>query len=358
MSNSTLEKTDLTASRVPTPGRTGMVPSSTAVPKELRSCLSVLPVLAGQLQEVASHVEDSVVKVCSSFQDMVERAREASTQVPMIHAHSGHGADKGGIGIEELISNTRETMGHLLNRIEETSTVSKLTVDRMEKIEQEIMGLSDTIQDIDNVASKARVLALNGQLEAARFGEQGAAFAVVATETSNMAIHAVESSKMMRKMTTSISKSIGSASLDLHERASSYTKEAALSHEEVNHSLDSMAVLHDEMQQTIAQSKSNSEKLSRDISQAIMAMQFQDAVNQRIGHVIHTLQEIYSAVQSYIDHDSSGKSPNQTQEALAKDWNNHMASRYTMASEHKVLASQTATQTGGANDLGNNVELF
>ena len=298
MTDGSLAKMVSPATRDESTTRDCAAPSAANPWNTLRSCIPVLPVLATQLQEVAHQVEEAVVGVCGNFQGMAARARHAASRVPLAEDTSVNGSASNTDAINGLISSTRETMGSLLQRIEETSTFSSLTVERMQAVEEQIGGLDRILYEIDSIAAQSRLLALNGQIEAARLGAQGAAFSIVATETAKMANHAMTSSKTIRKTTEVVSAGINGTSKELRERAAADTRKAALSHDEVNRALDAMSALHEEMQRTIEQSKLESEQLARDISAAVVAMQFQDTVSQRIGHVIHTLQEMHGALES------------------------------------------------------------
>jgi methyl-accepting chemotaxis protein len=317
--------------------------------EELRASLPALPVLAQQLKEVTRQIETAVVQVCENFQAMAARARQAA-QVSLIASGTEDvKAQAGGIG--GLIAGTRETMADLLRRIEQTSQFSSFTVDRMETMEQQIGGLQNTLREIDEVASNARVLALNGQLEAARAGEHGKAFSVVATETAKMAIHAVESSRTIRERIEDVATTIGSAASELRDRATADTQEAARSRQQVNTALDRMVTLHEDMQQAIAESRRNSDQLAREIAGAVMAMQFQDSVSQRIQHVVQTLEELHGALQSQLGDAGPGAND-------GHNWATRMAQSYTMDSERRVLADQATAEPSPGADLGDNVELF
>jgi methyl-accepting chemotaxis protein len=323
------------------------------VSKSILACLPVFPVLAGQLREVVRQVEEAVEGVCGSFQAMAARARQASTRVPLAEDAPSDRPAADARGVSGLISCTRETMGNLLQRIEQTGAFSSLAVQRMRAVEEHLRGLGSVLQEIDEIGAQARVLALNGQIEAARLGGQGTAFAIVATETANMACHAMTSSKTIRKTTEMVSKGINDTSKELRERAAGDTREAALSRNEVNRVLDAMTVLHEETQRAMEETKIESDHLARDISAAVVALQFQDSVSQRVGHVIHTLEEMHSALESQVGQGGAVAAP-----APIRDWANHMAGRYTMASEHKVLAGHASPSAGSGSDLGNNIELF
>jgi methyl-accepting chemotaxis protein len=328
------------------------LPTAPPVAKEVVSCLAMLPVLETQLRETIQQIEQGVVQVGDSFAGIAQRAREAVTQI------SRGETDHEKIACGQLIGETRQTMGRLMQRIEQTSRLSQATVQRMLEIEQRIQGLERTLSEIDSVAANARLLALNGQIEAARAGAHGAAFAIVATETAKMAVHAVGASKTIRQMIGELSTEISGASQDLRQRASADSEVAAESRGEVNRTLDCMGTMHDEMRQAMQQAKENSQRLAQDISHAVVAMQFQDAVSQRISHVIATLEEIDATLRSNLDPAGIGEPSGRTANDSPDDWTRRMAEQYTMDSEHKALAAHVAGGADDAEGLGDNVELF
>jgi len=326
--------------------------------RELQACLPMLPILTGQLKEVTRHVEEAVVKVCGSFQDMAERARQAATQATLSSGNAAAADSTEEVGIEGLISRTRATLGSLLQRIDQSSASSDMTAEQMGAMEQKIEDLTGTLHGVDEIARNARVLALNGQIEAARAGVQGAAFSIVAVETAKMAQHAATSSKSIQKRIGDVSTSINRAATELRKRAANDQCEAARSREEVNAALDTMSSLHADMQQAIEQANRNSDRLARDISAAVMAMQFQDAVSQRIGHVVHALEEMHAALQSHAVAAAAGAPKKCSSTAEADDWAHRLAQRYTMDSERLVLAAHTGQSNMASPELGDNVELF
>jgi methyl-accepting chemotaxis protein len=332
----------------PATGTGERVFDSGALADEVAVCLPLFPVLASQLRETVGQVEAAVVVVCQGFADMAHRARDTVDQTPMGGSKSGE--------IGSLVSTTRAIMAELLQQVEQTSALSATTVQRMREIEGRMNGLESTLAEIDTIASRARLLALNGQIEAARSGAAGAAFGIVATETAKMADHARTASQTIRTMIGSLAVEIAGASAELRQRAALDTDHAVRSRAEVNRALDNMAELHGNMCQAMEQARRNSEELTHDISQAVTAMQFQDTVSQRIGHVIETLEETHAALQAKID-PSAGKSA-VAPGSLAKDMASHMARQYTMASERHTLAAHLGQAKDDAHRQEDNVCLF
>lgn len=332
--------------------------ATTALLGELGKCLPVLPILAAQLREVSRSVEASVVKVCGGFMDIAQRARHTASQVSRLSNGSREAAAANKAGVNELVSDMREILKSLLGRIEQANEFSAVAVGRMETMEANIAKMDRSLVAIEDVTDEARILALNGQLEAARAGAQGVAFAVVAQETAKMAAHARSSCKAAQGLIGGISKSIGNTAEDLRKRATADTRDATQSRDEVNQSLDRMAALHDEIEEALEQSEKNSAQLARDISLTVQTLQFQDAVSQRIEHVIHTLEEIHRAFGLRLQEASAAAPDGAGAGLLTSEWADAMAKSYTMHAERQVLAVQATGGAQGDCEPDNNVELF
>jgi methyl-accepting chemotaxis protein len=221
-----------------------------------------------QSLEVAESVDEMTRTILESTNN-ANAATEASNKY-------GNIAKVGGSVVNETIEG--------MNRI---SGVMKKSADTVQLLGKNSEQIGEIIQVIEDIADQTNLLALNAAIEAARAGEQGRGFAVVADEVRKLA-----------ERTTKATKEIGSMIRQIQKD----TTGAVTSMNEGTHEVEKGKELTDKAGESLNQIIVGAESVVKVIEKVASAIERQSEVSEHISKNIDSINSIAKESNSGIQH--------------------------------------------------------
>lgn len=138
------------------------------------------------IDEAACSVMTSATEVASASESLAQGSTEQASAIEEITASIDDVSDKTKKNAQEA-KDAATLMRKALDNMEKGNESMREMVDAMNDINVSSESISKIIKVIDDIAFQTNILALNAAVEAARAGDAGMGFAVVAEEVRNLA---------------------------------------------------------------------------------------------------------------------------------------------------------------------------
>jgi methyl-accepting chemotaxis protein len=326
----------------------------------LKDKASVIPVMTNQLTEVVEQTEAAALDIGDRFMNIVQRARSQSGR-----ASGAFDRFSGSRREDSLIDLSKTALSDVIVSLSGVSDISKQTLGYVRSIVQSMGNIKHTVAEIEYIADQTNLLALNAAIEAARAGEHGRGFAVVADEVRKLSSRSNEAAERIQKLIKEVDSRIEEIYSNTERSTEDTLRKSSDAGMVVDETLNRVDTVMADTKTDLDELTRETESLATDISRIVTSMQFQDITRQRIEHVVDPLmslkEDIEETLLRAVDMEKKIHKGN------GADFSKWLSGLYTMESERKVmeetLASGTQPIVSSGNDYetkreDSNIELF
>ncbi|MGD8782569.1 MAG: methyl-accepting chemotaxis protein [Ignavibacteria bacterium] len=260
---------------------------------------------SSQTNEVATAVEEMTKTIIETSQNTDNAANAARK--------SGNVAKEGG----EVVKKTVEGMIRI-------AEVVKRSADTVQELGKSSDQIGEIVQVINDIADQTNLLALNAAIEAARAGEQGRGFAVVADEVRKLAERTTKATQEIADMIKQIQKDTNGAvkSMELGteevEKGRQLADKAGKSLTEIISGAEEVVDLITQVATASLEQSSTAEQISKNIESISSVTEQSAASAQQVAHAAEDLNCLTNSLNEMVSRFRLSENSGYTSKAVSK----------------------------------------
>lgn len=250
---------------------------------------SLLGACRTNLNDILSTQHDAIDTLGTAFSTLKDLAEKQGLQVEDLIKGHGNGDDS---WMSHFAKNTAVTLDRFVQTTVDMSAASMDLVEKVERINAAVPDVLKAMQDIDQISSQTNLLALNAAIEAARAGEAGRGFAVVADEVRALSNRSAGFSEQIQSRLKNMAEQIKALTIDIGKVASQDVSYVMESKKQVSSAIEQLIVKSAQNQEVVTEIEQNNEVLKRSLYDAIRGLQFGDINSQNLDYTAETIRSI------------------------------------------------------------------
>ena len=261
-----------------------------AVSAELGQVGPYIEILARQMEGILEQTEGEVTAVIAQV-DAVSTLSRA--QIDRIGQSVQGGGDLSQ-AIGRQADYSRAVGKVLRHHVDEKLAEMLANLERTERFTEEVSALMPLVGTISNIARQTNLLALNASIEAARAGNEGRGFAVIAEEVRKLSLHTTRAATDVAQKIARVAEGSGEALAASRDALGTFQQSSDL--KDLIAELGAIDVMFQNSTGLMVDMMSGVDAGNREIvgrlSMALGRLQFQDVTRQRLAQVQDALHEL------------------------------------------------------------------
>ncbi len=305
-------------------------------------CGKVLPVWVRQIDMAKAQTEEAITALSVRFSGISQKLEASALASRQAAGGIDSHDDEGIIGLlarsqkelDAVITSLKASLATKRGMLEDVAHLSRFT-DELRKM----------AEDVASIANQTNLLALNAAIEAARAGEAGRGFAVVADEVRKLSTLSGETGKRISEKVQTVNSAIAAtvSAADQYTRLDAETMGKA--EVTVHGVLDQFRSAATGLTESAAILQRESQGIRDEIADVLVSLQFQDRVSQVLSHVTQDLDKLGGLLAGFNADRSEGRLSGSLD---ATAWLGELAQTYTTAEQRVIHGGGQAAGPKGS----------
>ncbi|MCP5437671.1 MAG: hypothetical protein H6960_05865 [Chromatiaceae bacterium] len=247
------------------------------------------------LRQIQGLVGDATTTLQGAFEGLNDRTMRQLGMVGGMIELMRDDTDEG-MAMTGFAEETDEVLRYFVDYVVNTSANSMAMVERIDDMVEHMAHADRLLGDVKVIADQTNLLALNAAIEAARAGEAGRGFAVVADEVRKLSKRSNRFNEEIRSVIGESMHAIDGAREAIAKLASQDMNFAIQAKSRVNAMLDRLTELNKSVEGTLDQVSGISGEVNTLVGDAVRSLQFEDIVRQLATYAERHLDRMHELI--------------------------------------------------------------
>lgn len=274
--------------------------------------------MVNSMQDDLQRIQNLVAEAVSTLQSSFTRLNTASGQQQeivhsLVEKMQSSVDDSSVISFTEFAQETDKVLKFFIDHVLQVSTNSMRMVDHINDMVEQMEQADRLLGDVKTIADQTNLLALNAAIEAARAGEAGRGFAVVADEVRSLSARSDAFNEEIKTVIGNTRDTIALAQTEIGQLASKDMNFAIQSKSQVDEMMTQVAGLNDVIEQRLHDVAGVNQDIELLVADAVRSLQFEDIVrqlaqysHQHVGYASQYVNKLHQGLRSLQEAEKDG----------------------------------------------------
>ena len=250
-------------------------------------------VLRREIHSVIKQTELAANTIASSFEAVINKATiQARQALELLEGTQGATTDGVPQSLKDFIQVSDERLNKMADEVVRVADLSVNMVRELDGVQTRTQAIDGFLLDVEKLADQTSLLALNADIEAARVGEHGRGFSIVAQEVRRLSKRSHEFSDRIRvhlkEVRTGLSKTYG----DMRLLSAADMEHALQIKDDVLTLTRSLEGKNREVAETVSRINEISKEIAQDVQNVVMSLQFHDITSQKLSGMLEPMDDL------------------------------------------------------------------